>query len=616
MTAALGVWFPERQRMLHDQLVGFWAADTWDMAACPLLTRPLTRHWFIHFGCTSPPLNWELKYACWQKFVRHDWTIATIQAYAARIHQIVKWLNQAAPDTRSLLEHDLLFWERSLRMYVVEHGLWHASTTRKLNATNAVVEYPKEDPRICIFRAIYRLLQETYDARSEVEKDVWDLRKIGITINLSRSEYWLKFTRIRQGWLHEVAKRFVQYHLVAHSAPDCRKKLQALQLFSAFLDKQHPALAPSELTRAIIVDYLGFIPQQLSAKTRAMRILDLRTVLDVCVREGWADVPDRPLIYDDDIPHRPKAEPRFIPEEVLEQLNRQLDALGAPIVRMVIIVQEDGMRISELCGLAWNCLHQDGDGDWWLRYYQGKLKKEHSIPITQEVLAVIREQQAWVRATYGQDCRFLFPNHRKPDQPSKQYNFAAALNRLVVEKDIRDATGQLFHFQAHQFRHTVGTRMINRGYPQHIVQRYLGHETPLMTSVYAHLHDDTLKREFEKFARDQVDVSGNKGKLGTVPFDLTDLHWFKQNVHAQALPNGTCWLPATKGKCPHANACLTCTHFRTDSRFLAQHKAQLAETQQLLERARANGWERQIEMNEQVARNMERIIITLEQVPQ
>ncbi|WP_240047037.1 tyrosine-type recombinase/integrase, partial [Staphylococcus aureus] len=40
---------------------------------------------------------------------------------------------------------------------------------------------------------------------------------------------------------------------------------------------------------------------------------------------------------------------------------------------------------------------------------------------------------------------------------------------------------------AHAFRHTVGTRMINNGVPQHIVQKFLGHESPEMTARYAHI---------------------------------------------------------------------------------------------------------------------------------
>jgi integrase len=37
----------------------------------------------------------------------------------------------------------------------------------------------------------------------------------------------------------------------------------------------------------------------------------------------------------------------------------------------------------------------------------------------------------------------------------------------------------------HRLRHTFGTRMINSGVPQHVIQRLLGHASPGMTSVYA-----------------------------------------------------------------------------------------------------------------------------------
>src|SRR5207237_9808221 len=89
--------------------------------------------------------------------------------------------------------------------------------------------------------------------------------------------------------------------------------------------------------------------------------------------------------------------------------------------------------------------------------------------------------------------------------------------------------------------------------------------------------------------------------------------WIKKHILAQALPNGTCALPLVAGPCPHANACLTCVHFRTDARFLAQHKTQFQETQRLIQVARSNGWQRQAEMNERVETNLQRIIATLEE---
>jgi hypothetical protein len=151
---------------------------------------------------------------------------------------------------------------------------------------------------------------------------------------------------------------------------------------------------------------------------------------------------------------------------------------------------------------------------------------------------------------------------------------------------------------------------------QHFVQRYLGHESPEMTSRYAHIHDETLKHAFYQFRGREVDITGRtveheSASSGSV--NATETQWLKRNIQAQALPNGRCALPTAASACPHANACLTCVHFRTDASFLPIHRAQLATTHQVLETARAHDWTRMVEMNERVATHLERIIIALEQ---
>jgi hypothetical protein len=53
--------------------------------------------------------------------------------------------------------------------------------------------------------------------------------------------------------------------------------------------------------------------------------------------------------------------------------------------------------------------------------------------------------------------------------------------------------------------------------------------------------------------------------------------------------------------------------FITTPEFLPQHRQQLATTQQLLARARADGHLRMVEMNERVATNLDRIITALDE---
>ena len=86
----------------------------------------------------------------------------------------------------------------------------------------------------------------------------------------------------------------------------------------------------------------------------------------------------------------------------------------------------------------------------------------------------------------------------------------------------------------------------------------------------------------------------------------------KRTILAQALPNGHCHLPVQAGPCPHANACLTCIHFRSSERFLPVLKQQLAETERILQWAQDNRAARQLEMNERVLKNLVNMITTLE----
>src|SRR5260370_12480137 len=153
--------------------------------------------------------------------------------------------------------------------------------------------------------------------------------------------------------------------------------------------------------------------------------------------------------------------------------------------------------------------------------------------------------------------------------------------------------------------------MINSDVPQRIVQECVGHETAGMTARYAHIHDSTMKRKLAEYRGKVVDITG-KVVEGDGPPISSDALWLKRNILAQALTNGVCRLPIQLGECPHANACLTCVHFGTSSKYLAALKEQLVQTDGILETARAHEWTRQVEMNERVRHNLLTVIASLE----
>ena len=104
--------------------------------------------------------------------------------------------------------------------------------------------------------------------------------------------------------------------------------------------------------------------------------------------------------------------PRFIPQEVLNQLNHHLDFLPAQIRRMVILLQECGMHLNELCSLSFDCLYRDAGGNWFLRYERLKRKEECKIPVSNEVAAIIIEQQKALQNKQSEVPNFLFRNSK------------------------------------------------------------------------------------------------------------------------------------------------------------------------------------------------------------
>jgi hypothetical protein len=188
------------------------------------------------------------------------------------------------------------------------------------------------------------------------------------------------------------------------------------------------------------------------------------------------------------------------------------------------------------------------------------------------------------------------------------------LFRFQEAIDLRDRNGRPVRVTAHQFRHTFGTRLINSGVPQHVVQRLMGHASPQMTAVYARLHDTTLRKAFEAYCRTRVNVDGER-----LAFDddapTADAEWVKQHfARVEAgLPNGYCGRPPQQ-HCPHPNACLPCADFQTTVEFLPVHRRQADETRKLIAAAEAEGRQRLADNHRSVLGHLERIIPTLESI--
>lgn len=464
--------------------------------------------------------------------------------------------------------------------------------------------------------------QELSIQEQEYLKDIWDVRVFGATPRPGTYEYKINFKKIQQAWLKSAARAYAKYALTVLSFGTVSHTITVVNRLSFFINEHVPTLQPNQINRQFIVDFLAYLTKSYpNPASRYSRINLLNSFLEICRREKWLGITNEILIYKEDYPKMPKYVPRYIPREVLNQLNEHINTLPKQVARMVIIIQEVGMRVSELCQLQFDCIAQDAKGSWWFTYYQFKLKKEHTIPVSKEIAEVVQQQQSYIREELDPTFPYLFCARRNNSEifipalkPMSYITFRRYLKKLARDKNIRDASGNIFPLEKiHRFRHTVGTNMINNGVPIHVVKRFFGHESFRMTERYAHLHDETLKQAIDEYYGGKVVNITGEVVISTRPeLDTGDMQWFKKNIQAQALANGYCGLPKTLDDCPHANACLTCGHFRTTTEFLEVHKQELSNTNRVIEKAKSNGWERQLEMNEKVKQNLEKIISSLE----
>lgn len=479
---------------------------------------------------------------------------------------------------------------------------------------------------IGLIRYAYRHLMdlvEGTDPEAEFARDVWRAEVLGMPQH--RSPNQIRFALVSQPWLRAPVKRWARFRLGAgKSFGTVHIDVRALGWFSRFITEVHPDVTGAAgLTRDEIEGYLAWLAAaSLAGHTRNTYLVCLRGFLDACRRHGWMPgLPAKAAIYLDELPRRPQPLPRFVPDFVMAQLEDpvNLGLLPDDTTRhLLVVIMETGLRANDACALEFNPIIEDSSGWPCLRYHNRKMAVEQLVPLSAKAADAIRAQQAQLRAAWpaGPPPR-LFPSAYANPDGVRPFSYATLRQRLTTWQEnigLHDEASQAVQVTAHQFRHTLGTRLINHGVPQHVVQKMLGHATPQMTARYATIHDATVRAAFDDYQRRRVDITGSR-----LDFDpeapTADAEWVKHNLaRVQAsLPNGYCGRPPQQD-CPHPNACLTCPDFQTTPQFLAVHRRQRDENRALLTAAEHNGRTRLVANHRQVEANLERIIRALETI--
>jgi len=455
----------------------------------------------------------------------------------------------------------------------------------------------------------------------EYPKDVWRLHKLpGITIPAARPcpHARLRFDRIAQPWLRELAKRWTRLRLASGlSIGAARGGVDALTCFSRFLGLTG-VNALAGVDRPLLERYLAHVASLPGGPgMKKTRIGALNLFFQNIRQHGWDDtLPGTAAFYQGDIPAVPGQVDRRLAEYVMAQVEApaNLDRWPSPAGRLItLILTRCGLRISSALALGFDCLLHDGQGAPYLRYFNTKMRREAAVPIDEELEAAIRDQQRRVLDQWPDATTCLFPRERanvSGNLPLADGTYRRMLGRWLATCEIRDELGRPVRLTPHQWRHTFACRLINRDVPQEVVRVLLDHDSHKMTSHYARITDQTVRRHWEQATK----VNTNGERVALNPGGLLDqAQWAKTRygMATQTLSNGYCGLPIQKS-CPHANACLTCPVFITGPEFLPELREQRHRTLTLIGAAAGKGQARVAEMNQQVLTNLDKMIGEIE----
>lgn len=475
-------------------------------------------------------------------------------------------------------------------------------------------------------RDVVEMLHEGAGWEVEYPRDIWRLERLpGLTPNPGKasSRNRLRFDKITQPWLRGLVKRWSRLRLSSGLAVGTVvSDVKALRRFSAFLTEAAPeAESLADVDRALLERYLAWLATAgLGHGAREDAVTCVGMFFGALRQHGWdPSLPTTAVFFAGDLPRRPNRVTRHLAEHVMAQVesSANLDRWPTPEGRLVtMILIQCGLRATDACTLAFDCLLADGQGAPYLRYFNNKMRREAAVPIDADLESEIRAHQQRVATRWLDQHPHLFPQGKGNaggQRPLSYYSYRGMLNSWLEVCEVHDEHGERVHLTPHQWRHTFACRLINRDVPQEVIRVLLDHESTQMTAHYARITDQTVRRRWEQATK--VNIKGERIDIDP-DGPLAQAQWAKTRygMATQTLPNGYCGLPVQKS-CPHANACLTCPVFITGPEFLPELREHRGRTLTLIDQAEADGHTRVAQMNTEVLTNLDKMIGEIDDEP-
>lgn len=181
------------------------------------------------------------------------------------------------------------------------------------------------------------------------------------------------------------------------------------------------------------------------------------------------------------LPKRQEKRPAFITHD---ELGKILEKIKNPVIKDIVQISfYSGLRLSEATFLKWKniSLHYNtinlGDES-----FKTKSRKSRSVPIHPKVKEIIERLKN--ESNYKKENYLFRKNGNQAfttDYVSK--SFKKACREAGMDEEV--------HY--HTLRHSTGSLLAQKGVSLYTIQKILGHSSPTVTQIYAHMQIDTLR---------------------------------------------------------------------------------------------------------------------------
>lgn len=547
------------------------------------------------------------------------------------IKYLIGFIKRFNPNENSF--NDILIENSKWKLFLINEGF-------SLNKNNEI--HNSAYRSIC--NVVPNFIKDFYDDREESEKDIWYSKNIrGAKIPASGANSGknnqINFTQIPQYYRETVKRYFLTIITKKTWSTCCEYLLRINYFFNYFYDNGYKDVFLEDISRKDIEKYIFYTlnDRKDKAKTETSKyIVWIRTFLEYIQMAQYDKAPKKEvsfLIFQDDIPKRELnkdevKKAKFIPEPILKQLDNNIMDLDRPqFIPMYILLRETGWRGTDILNLRYdNCLEQiwNNKEQTYNYYLCGEITKtgivQLKIPIRDKVAEMVQksiDNAKELSTEENNPKKYLFNIYegKSKGKPLAKQNLLVTIKRLIVQKDIRDLNGELYHFRPHSLRHTRAKEYVEQGMGISVIQQILGHRSLQMTVHYATVSENILYEKWkntEDLELFKVNTETNElvevDTTTDVGQELIRYEYVKKNLDAVRVPFGVCF-KSSKIPCKQQmNHCLNCASFCTTTENIPEYEEEIEKVKSQIEISERCGREVWAEKNKMYLDTLEKML--------